>query len=247
MASHSPQPTRRPPEQGGVLIFFVFVIIAAVALLGLVVDVGRLLMMQRQLQNAADAGSLSGVLLLRPGYSTTDWTQSRLSVLAIVKTAVLNGLDSTAGAALHSTPETFRLDGPANPPACYATANDVPGYRFECGNRGNLTIRVSRGIWCFHQVGTKWTRRWCSVEEKSGPGPNDAHALWQQANSMRVNIDLSNIETTFARIFLIDRINRVGAESISELGPVPALCPGTTCTAYGIDPDDATRPGGACE
>ncbi len=233
-------------EKGGVMIFFLFVIIAGVALLGLIVDVGRLLVLQRQLQNAADAGSLAGVLQLRSPYGSVEWAHSKLAVLAIVKQAVLSGLDPAADAAIHSSPETFRLDGPLGSTDCRPTANDITGYTFECGTRGNLTMRVSRGIWCFEDAPSV-RRRWCSVEE-TVPGSGAANPLWLGANSVRVDVRLANIETTFARVFLIDRINRIGAQAISEMGPSPPTCGVFRCRDLGIpNPDDPVRLGGACE
>lgn len=242
--------TRYPPlrvdsERGGVILFFAIMLFAIIALIGLVVDSGRLLVMQRQLQNAADAGSLSGVLMLRPPVLVDNWAKSKLAVLAIVKTANISGLDSAADSSIHQSPETFRLDGLANPPDCRETANDIVGYEYECGTRGNLTVRVSRGIWCY-EAAPSIRRRWCSVEQKAaGGGPNP---LWQLANSMRVDVTLRDIETTFAKIFLIDRIAKVSAQAISHLDTPTPSCGVARCADLGIpNPVDAGRLGGACE
>ena len=60
-------------ERGGVLVFFLFLVTAAIICAGvLVVDIGRLILLRQQLQATADSAALAGVAMLAAGSEDSD-------------------------------------------------------------------------------------------------------------------------------------------------------------------------------
>ena len=230
-------PLDRPRQGGAVVVFFLIFAAAMVALLGLVIDLGRLEFAYREAQNAADAASLAAVNELRgappplpPAVTEQQWRHSKLAVPAALSATGLFGLDSAAAASLDpagdcGTRFAFAAGTTTTPwDYMFGSCNNTT----DTGQAGNLTVKVTRGVQCLDAA--THTASWLSLERSGAP--------CCAANSVRVDVEISGITTFFAGFFGASRFRKMAVSATAQMESYPPDCEKYTCQELRIVSDD---------
>lgn len=205
----------REGERGIVLVLLLVLLVAIIGLAALVIDIGRLLGITRQAQNAADTAVLAAVNQFR-GYPTPiTWRRAKKAVLASLKASQLWGCDATCKATLSS--EQFFFNNAAGS----TTTCDDTNYTRDLAEFGNLRVKLERGVICYEGG----VRYFVSLE----PTQKYCHA-----NAARVEMRISNIPVTFGKILGASTLNS-NVTASSYLNSVTPTCDLPTCASYSID------------
>lgn len=203
---------RRRGESGIVLVFLMILILAMLSLAGLVMDIGRVLGVTRQAQNAADVASLAAANQFRTYKSPVQWRKAKKAALTSLKLSQLWGCDADCRSALSA--ETFYMDDGT------LTACDDDLYNTDTGTFGNLTVRLTRGLVCYEGS----TRHFVSLEPEQG---------YCHANAARIELTLADISTTFGQMMGIHDMDTY-VTAFAYLTTDAPSCTIPTCASFGI-------------
>lgn len=220
-------------SEGGVTLPFAAIsLVALLGIVGLALDTTMTLLALRDAQRSLDAASLAAVNSLRNPSRIDGWKNAKKAGLAALSINRLIGLDATALSSLESSsaPESFRFDA--------VTTSNTPlddvGYDRNTGVRGNLSITLVRGLFCYdpdpdHQG--SFIRRWYSLDK-------DFPSRYCYANSVRMRAEIRHIPTSFIRVLGMSVVPRILVLSTSYVKP-PNSCGFPLCRLLGM-PDSSS-------
>ena len=206
-------------QRGAVLVLTCLVLIVLIAVGGLVIDLGRLQVILRQMQSAADSASLAGVTQLENPADITGWRNVKKATLAAISRTKIHELDPVAKQALAQQTARYTSGG--------ATFHDCPDYQNMESEFGNFEVRTQRGVFCYDpNLSGGFIRRWFTLEDK----PN----YFCLANSVEVTLTVRELEASFAKVMVGDRLLPVSITATAHLN-VPNTCGQDLCSSLGID------------
>lgn len=207
---------KKDDASGGIIVLTALMSFALIAIVALVIDLGRLQFLKRQLQNAADAAALAGVNQLRqhsPPYVRVDEWQ-------IVKKAVMLALSRSSIGELSDLGREQLARNPANNGVIFGaqgqgqeTCHDLDFYRGDSGAADNLSIFIKRGVFCYFDDEGVPKRRWCALE-----GSPQTYCM---ANAVEVELSLSDVSASFAHIFGLADLIDMTAAATAFMDPDP--------------------------
>lgn len=201
---------------GGIVVLTALMAFALVAIIALVIDLGRLQFLKRQLQNAADAAALAGVNQLRshspPDVEIDEWQLVKKGVLLALSRSSIGQLSELGRDELKNNPSAggfvFGTHGQGE-----ETCHDLEYYHGDSGRADNLSVVVRRGVFCYFDDSGTPKRRWCPLE-----GSLHNYCM---ANAVEVQLSITDVRASFARIFgLLDLID-MSASAIALMDPDP--------------------------
>lgn len=216
-----PSQNIRRPENGAVLVLMLLLTIVFLGVCALVVDLGRMFIVVRELQNDSDASSLAGVNALHKhtagklnDLSPYFWQQVKPRVRGILESYKILSTEMV-------TDENTFSDEPSE-----SSKYDLPGFKGTVlqtsGSKGSpIWVKVERGIECY-QGGT---RTWVSLE----PYPK----RYCLSNAVHVDIKVRNVPFYFAKIFGVLKKDELYRRAVAHIRPAPpGNCFQPLCSEY---------------
>lgn len=201
-------------ERGVVLVFLMVLILAFLSMAALVIDIGRLLGVTRQAQNAADVAVLSATNQFKGGNMPSKWKRAKKAALAGLKSSQLWGCNATCRARLNA--ETFYF----NDATGAVTSCDDTNYQRDTADFGNLRVKLERGVMCY-QGGS---RHFVSLESEQG---------YCHANAVRIQLWMTEISTSFGKLLGMTEL-QTNVTAMAYLNTEIPSCSDPSCASMGI-------------
>lgn len=262
-------------SRGVVIPMLAILMFSMVMMIGILVDIGRLEYIARQLQWAADTVALTAVNRLRtwryddptatchgnpaatcPDFEYTqveEWRETKKAALVALKQAQILELNQTARDSLDhpadgelATYHGFRFNNDGTGAGghetfhdCRNTVNttDDDSYNNDTAKRGNLTVQMDRGVFCYAQasLGAPCVRTWVPLE-----GPNtiattpgyDYRNHYCMANGVEVFLTLADVDFFFVKIFGIAKKDQMRGKSRTYLNMPNTCCQELCCGSF---------------
>ncbi len=219
-------------ERGVTLPFAAISLVALLGIVGLALDTTMTLLAIRDAQRSLDAASLAAVNSLRHPSKLDGWRNAKKAALAALSINRLIGLDSAARSSLQSSsvPGSFRFDAFTSS----HTPFDEAGYDRNTGLRGNLSVTLVRGLFCYDPDPDhpgSFIRRWYSLEK-------DFPSRYCYANSVRMRAEIRHIPTSFIRVLGMSVVPKIFVLSTAYVKP-PNSCGFPLCKLIGM-PDSSS-------
>lgn len=200
---------------GGILVMTALMTFALVAIVALVIDLGRLQFIKRQLQNAADAAALAGVNQLRekspPGVKLNNWQDVKKAVVLTLSQSPISELSAAARGLLEADGGYGFVFGKKNGSTGQLvgadTCHDLPNYKGDTGCADNLTVTVRRGVFCYDGS----VRILCPLE-----GLAQRYCM---ANSVEVNLVLTDLAPSFASVLGLTKLIDMSSTAVAFMDP----------------------------
>lgn len=177
--NHDPNPRRRlGGERGATLILVAFGMIGLLGFAALAVDVGYLMVVRNQLQNAADAAALGGAMKLYTATTGPNWSDAEAQATATIPLNTATNVALTGGVVASGY---YNLSGTV--PGLHATqgAGDAPAVQVtlskSSGNNGGPVSLFFAPVLGINTAAVSVT----AVAVESGPGTVNAHQLFPVA------------------------------------------------------------------
>jgi hypothetical protein len=230
-------------ESGAVVIIVLFCLFFIIAVLAIVIDIGKLEATIRSIQHSADAASIAAAntlniedsdlnnLVTGENTEASRYANVKRIVLLILSQNETMGLDETAKRALGIGGYTPTMS--FNSGTITNSNPDWSNQNYDTAEAGNLKVTVRRQIHCFEGTNSAPVRNNYDLDGT----PN---SLFCRANQVVVTITVSNVKTFFGAILSVREFNDISATSASFAhqrvpNSAAAICSSTNCDALGID------------
>ncbi len=204
-----PRIFRKRDEEGVVLVLVAMFIAVLLGFAALVTDIPLQELNVRELQNAADAAAHA--MAVRLDGTKQGWLDAKRAGFRVLKDSSLHAKFKQLNAPLDrplsldlnhdGTDETFALADP------YETN---PRYRYNIGTQDDLVVILDRGMLLHNKF-----ERWEDLTTRQIKGTALEHRVYQLAHAARVEIRVSNVRTTFGRIFGHDVLPEVKVTAVA--------------------------------